>query len=223
MSIVLAFMVVTIRRVNSLDRTNYNVSGGVYPYTCSPLQGQSSVRKNFNTTITEQSISKMASNPSKTQLTKSMCKNASLIYYGIVAVFFRDFKILIILITNDASNHPLNLMAVPRPPVGGFTGSVTRTKLMRFTAYNILLNPDDLNASTLDNINQIGNASMFVASQAIYKTPLLNTKPLQYYPIPAEGTVGVTISGIGFKVPYSQNGYQSWEENALGKILVASK
>jgi len=170
----------------------------------------------------------MTCNSSIKQSTNPICKNASLIQtfqrgmvgHGIVAVYCTD-KFLIIF-TNDEPNHPVNFSAIPHPPAGdsagGYTGCVTRQNIMQFNAYKIPLNPVDLNASTLNNNNQIGNASMF--GPGVDKTPILNTKPLQYYPIPAEGTVGVSISGIGFKVPYSQNGYQSWEECSLGKYKI---
>ena len=75
--------------------------------------------------------------------------------------------------------------------------------------------PVDLGVSSSNNNNQIGTKNVFVQNPAIYKTPILGTQPLQYYPIHAEGTVAVTTTGIGLKIPYSQNGFQSQEECSL--------
>ena len=69
--------------------------------------------------------------------------------------------------------------------------------------------PVDLGVWSLNNNNQIGTKNMFVQNPAIYKTQILGTQPLQYYPIHAEGTVAVTTTRIGLKIPYSQNGFQS--------------
>jgi len=231
--------ITTPNLANIIDTTTCNRSGWFYPNTCSPQQCQMAnntacnASATVNMTIIEQSISSMTCNASITQSTNPICKNVSLIQtfqrgmvgHGIVAVYCTD-KFLIIF-TNDIPNHPLNLMAVPHPPAGGtagsnagqntggYTGCVTRYNVMQFNAYKIPLNPVDLNVSSLNNNNQIGNQSMFVYNPAIFKTPILGTNPLQYYPVPAEGTVGVTTSGIGLKIPYSQNGFQSWEECSL--------
>ena len=162
-------------------------------------------------TTIEQSISSMTCNSTITQSNLTICKNASLIQLfsrgmvgkGIFAVYCTD-KFLVIF-TNDEPNHPLNIMAIPHPPSGdstpGYRGCVTRTNTMQFNVYKIPLYPVDLGVSSLNNNNQIGNMTMFQANPAIYKTPILGTQPLQYYPIPAEGTVAATITGIGLKVP----------------------
>ena len=225
----LTFM--SIVGVNSLDTTTCNSPGWFYPNTCSPAKCPRAnnpacyVTETINMTTIEQSISSMTCNPQISQSTHPMCKNASLIQLfsrgmvgkGIVAVYCTD-KFLIIF-TNDEPNHPLNADAIPHPPAGdsagGYTGCVTRTNIMQLNAYKIPLYPVDLGVSSLKNNNEVGTYNMFSQNPSIYKTPILGTQPLQYYPIPAEGTVGVTITGIGFKVPYSQNGFQSWEECSL--------
>ena len=169
----------------------------------------------------------MTCNPNVLQSNLSICKNASLIQLfskgmvgkGIVAVYCTD-KFLIIF-SNDEPNHPLNIMSIPHPPAGstngsstgGYTGCVTRYNTMQFNVFKIPLYPVDLGVSSLNNNNGIGTPSMFNSDTE--KTPILGTNPLQYYPIPAEGSVGVSVTGIGFKVPYSRNGYQSWIECSL--------
>ena len=233
------FALMTSVSVMCLDTTTCNTSGWFFPGTCSPAQCQMvsnpacNVTETINMIDIKQSISSMTCNSKISQSTHPMCKNASLVQLfskgmegkGIIAVYCTD-KFLIIF-TNDEPNHPLNIWAIPHPPAGGnagtnagqntggYTGCVTRKNTMQYNIFKIPLYPVDLGVSSLNNNNQIGTVDMFEQNPATYKTPILGTKPLQYYPIPAEGTVGVTITGIGFKVPYSQNGYQSWEECSL--------
>ena len=100
-------------------------------------------------------------------------------------------------------------MDIPHPrdgcSVGGYAGCVIRKNTMQFNVYKIPLYPVDLDVLTINNNNQLG--SLDSCPDGTSKTPILGTQPLRYYSIPAEGTVGVTIIGIGFKVPYSRNGY----------------
>jgi hypothetical protein len=212
----IAISLLTIGSINSIDTTTCNTPGWFYPNTCSPAQCPKasnppcSINETIDLNTIEQSVSSMTCNSSITQSTHPMCKNASLIQLfnkGIVAVYCTN-KFLII-ITNDEPNHPVNLMDIPHPPagssVGGYAGCVTRKNTMQFNVYKIPLYPVDLGISTLSNNNQLGSLDSFPDGTS--KTPILGTQPLQYYPIPAEGTVGVTITGIGYKVPYSRNGY----------------
>jgi hypothetical protein len=115
----------------------------------------------------------------------------------------------LIIFTNDEPNHPVNLINIPHPrdgySVGGYARCVTRKNKMQFNVYKIPLYPVDLDVLTLNNNNQLGTFDSF--DDGTSKTPILGTQPLQYYPIPSEGTVGVTITGNGFKDPYSRNGY----------------
>jgi hypothetical protein len=223
-SLIISFVAIsllTIGSINSLDTTTCNTPGWFYPNTCSPAQCTQasnppcSISETIDLKTIEESITNMTCNSNISQSTHSMCKNASLIQLfnkgmvgkGIVAVYYTN-KFLII-ITNDEPNHPVNLMDIPHPPAGGsspgYTGCVTRQNTMQYNVYKIPLYPVDLGVSSLSNNNQLGTFDSF--DDGTSKTPILGTQPLQYYPIPAEGTVGVTITGIGFKVPYSRNGY----------------
>jgi hypothetical protein len=97
----------------------------------------------------------------------------------------------LIIFTNDEPNHPVNLINIPHPrdgcSVGGYARCVTRKNKMQFNVYKIPLYPVDLDVLSLNNNNQLAIFDSFDDDTS--KKPILGTQPLQYYPIPAEGSV----------------------------------